>query len=852
MTPVATLRRLGPLLVALLLAVAGYALYHATRQYHYHEVTTQLMALPKASVVLAICLTLLSYWVLTLYDLGALWYLGKRLAYPKIALASFVGYVFSYNIGLSVLGGGAVRYRLYSGWGLSTADIARIIGFAAITFWSGCLFLAGISILWEPVPLPALLHSPIASTLPLGIAALGAVSTYLTWALVWHRPFTVRSLEIVPPKRLLVLGQLLLSSVDCLVAAGVMYALLPPSEVLSFPGFVGIYLLAMVMGLVSHVPGGLGVFETVMLAFLTPALPGAQVLSALLAYRVIYYLIPFLLGATALGVHELAFRSRWLTATLKLSSRWIPEVLPRVLAISTFVGGIILLISGATPTLGDRLDWLETLVPLPVVEMSHLAGSLAGLGLLVLARGLQRRLDSAYLLTMVLLPLSVVVSLLKGLDYEEALAMSGLFVALIPCHRYFYRKGSLLAAPLNLDWLLAAVLVIAGSVWIGIFSYKHVEYSHDLWWQFALTGDAPRFLRATVAVIAVGMVLAMRQLLRPARMRNVTPTPELLDRAQAVVTTDRESQSYLGLLGDKQLLFSDSGRAFIMYAVEGRSFVAMGDPVGAPEEHAELCWRFRELADRYGGWAVFYQVSARQLPLYLDLGLTLLKLGEEALVPLTEFSIEGKERYDLRRALRKMEQENVRFELLDASAVPPLLDELEALSQAWLADKHTREKGFSLGFFKRDYLTRLPLAVARTPDKLLAFANIWPGGNHEELSVDLMRHRPEAPHGMMDFLFVNLMLWGRTHGYQRFSLGMAPFSGIDARDAAPLWNRIGATVFRHGEYFYNFRGLRQYKEKFQPTWQPRYLASPGLLALPVVMTNVAALVSRGLKGMVGK
>ena len=115
-----------------------------------------------------------------------------------------------------------------------------------------------------------------------------------------------------------------------------------------------------------------------------------------------------------------------------------------------------------------------------------------------------------------------------------------------------------------------------------------------------------------------------------------------------------------------------------------------------------------------------------------------------------------------------------------------------------------------------------------------------------------MRHASDAPRGVMDFLFVSLMLWGKAQGYERFNLGMAPFSGIDSRDVAPLWNRVGATLFRYGEYFYNFQGLRQYKEKYQPEWRPRYLASPGLLALPVVITNVATLVSRGLKGIVSR
>ena len=165
--------------------------------------------------------------------------------------------------------------------------------------------------------------------------------------------------------------------------------------------------------------------------------------------------------------------------------------------------------------------------------------------------------------------------------------------------------------------------------------------------------------------------------------------------------------------------------------------------------------------------------------------------------------------------------------------------------------RNTREKGFSLGFFDPVYLQRGPVAIVRKEEKIVAFANLWLGAEKEELSPDLMRYLPEHP-GIMEYLFIQLMLWGQREGYQWFNLGMAPLSGLEDRTLAPLWNRLGAFVFRHGEHFYNFQGLRQYKEKFAPEWTPRYLASPGGLALPRILTNVATLISGGLKGVITK
>lgn len=140
----------------------------------------------------------------------------------------------------------------------------------------------------------------------------------------------------------------------------------------------------------------------------------------------------------------------------------------------------------------------------------------------------------------------------------------------------------------------------------------------------------------------------------------------------------------------------------------------------------------------------------------------------------------------------------------------------------------------------------------RHEGRIVGFANIWACGGRQELSVDLMRHRPDAPPGVMDFLFTELMLWGAREGYGRFSLGMAPLAGLEAHPLAPLWHRVGTLVYRHGEHFYNFQGLRAFKEKFDPQWQPWYLAGPGGIALPGVLLDVAALIGGGLKGVVAR
>jgi phosphatidylglycerol lysyltransferase len=486
------------------------------------------------------------------------------------------------------------------------------------------------------------------------------------------------------------------------------------------------------------------------------------------------------------------------------------------------------------------------------MELSHLVGSIAGAALLLLAYGLQRRLDGAYLLTVSLLSTGIVVSLLKGLDWEEAIALAVMLAALLPCRAHFYRKASLTEEWFSPGWIAAIALVLLASVWIGFFSYKHVAYSHELWWKFAFSGDAPRFLRATVGALGVALLFAVARLMRPAPPEPAPADSADLERARPIVEHSLKTYANLALLGDKRFLFSASGEAFIMYAVHGRSWVALGDPVGPPDEMPELVWRFGELCDRHDDWPVFYEVGKESLHLYLDLGLTVLRLGEEARVPLGEFSLEGHERKWLRHVDRKLGNEGCTFEVLPRQAVSEHVVELAGISEAWLTGKSTREKGFSLGFFAPDYLANFPLAIVRHGGRIVAFANVWLSGEREELSIDLMRYLKDAPNGVMDYMFLKLMLWGREQGYRWFNLGMAPLSGMQDRALAPLWMRVGSLIFRHGENFYNFQGIRQYKDKFSPRWEPKYLASPGALALPRIVANVAALIGRGLKGVVAR
>ena len=836
------LKYAAPFFGVALFAAALVLLRHELRLYSYHQITAEFRSLPYWKLAAALGLTGFNYAILTCYDLLAFRYIGRQLSYLKIAAASFTAFAFSNNVGMAALSGGSIRLRLYSAQGLSSLEIAQIIGFGIGTFWLGILALGGSVFLLHPPALPPGLAMPIASMRVLGLVMVSAAGLYLAFA-VRGRTIMLRGFELALPRPRLAALQLAASAADWALAAGVLFVLLPSSPAFGYFDLLAVFMLAQVAGIASQVPGGLGVFETVIMLFAGRQAPAAQVMGALLAYRAVYYLLPLIVASGYLALHEVYRRAG---AFL----RFAPGLVPQAMSVMVFLGGVVLLFSGATPGVKDRLLLLGGLLPLPVLEASHFLASLGGAALLVVARGLERRLDAAWHASVTLLAAGVVLSLLKGLDFEEALLLSGMLAALLASRREFYRKASFFADSLSPGWLAAVALAVGASVWLGLFSFKHVEYSSSLFWQFELAHNAPRFLRASVGASFVVLLFSLSRLFRVARPEPSMPSEAELERAAAIAAASPETSAWLALLGDKQLLFSEKGSAFLMYGVRGRSWVCLGGPVGPRAEQQELLWRFSELCDLHNGRPVFYEVPGADLALFADLGMSFLKLGEEGDVALPDFSLEGGTRKSLRQIVTKVEKEGFVFEVLPREAVPGAIAELRAVSDAWLAEKKTREKGFSLGYFTEDYVKRFSCAVVRKDGKIFAFANIWAGDG--ELSLDLMRYLPGSPNGMMEYLFVKLMLWGRENGYMRFNLGMAPLSGIQSHALAPLGIKLGSFLYRHGENFYNFQGLRAYKEKFSPQWEPRYLASPGGLALPGILLDVTSLVSGGLKGVVAR
>ena len=525
---------------------------------------------------------------------------------------------------------------------------------------------------------------------------------------------------------------------------------------------------------------------------------------------------------------------------------------PNLLALLTAAAGVMLLASGATPSDPGRFMWLAEHTPIILIEISHFLSSILGLVLILLAFGLSRRLDGAWAAVAIVLPLAAILALFKGFMWEEASALVGLLVLLAPCREAFHRRARFAQMEIAPGWLLSAMAALAGAGLVGWWSFQHVDYANVSVLKIMVDQDAERALRssagAAVLLLAVGV---WRLLATPAKPPVIGETDPEFHRVISILETAEcaEPWANLALRGDKRFLCAPSGESFLMFGVRGRSWIALGAPVGRRDEKLELLWRFRELADVNAARPGIYGVGPEDLPDLVELGFSIQKVGESAAVPLDSFSLEGRRRGNLRRSWRKTGEEGAVFEVLPAGETYCLKSELRAVSEEWLSHHAGGEKTFSMGGFEEPYISKFPIAVVRVGNHVQAFATLWTTAARTAFSIDLMRYADDAPKDVMDFLFVELLIWGREQGYVAFEFGMAPLAGLEDRPLAPILSRVGRLLFERGEEIYNFRGVHRFKDKYDPVWQPRYIAAPNKWTIPMLLADVGLLSSGGMAGI---
>ncbi len=527
-----------------------------------------------------------------------------------------------------------------------------------------------------------------------------------------------------------------------------------------------------------------------------------------------------------------------------------------VVAALTALMGVVNVLSAVTPSIASRLRLLEKYSPLGIGRGGHLTSALAGFALLVLSVSLWRRKRLGWLLTLGILFISIFVHLLKGLDYEEATLAALLAGVLIVQRSHFHARSD---EPSIKQGLQLAAASLGFTLAYGVLGFylldRHYSVNFGFWaalrqtivmfTEFYNPGLQPitgfgRYFAASIYLVgAATMGYALLILLRPVLARQHV-TPEERTRAWEIVRAHgRTPLARYALLDDKLFFFSPGG-SVISYVVENRVALALGDPIGPADDVPSAVLAFREFCARNDWLAAFYQTLPDYLDIYKSQKLTALPLGQEAILDLKSFTLEGSENKNARNAFNKMTRNGYRSEVIEPPYSPRMLHELRDISDDWLSSKGLSEMRFSLGWFDEDYLNTCPILLARDREGFIdAFANIVGEFQAGEAAVDLMRYPYYAEKGIMDFLFVSLFQWAKEKGYATFNLGLSAFSGIDEGSSSDSVVERGMSyIYRSVNRLYNFKGLHVFKEKFHPNWSLRYLIFPGPTSLPAVSVSL--------------
>ncbi len=785
-------------------------------------------------------------------------WLGLPIATRDLLRLSFVANALANALNLYGTLGSGIRLLGFAARGIELGRGAALVGLQVLSLPLGLSLLVIVTLALGGRPV-----TPNATLGWLALLVLAAAAAYLpAFFVLTGRQRLLRWLPAgtaLPPLRLK-LTLAALSLLDWLLSAAVLYGCLYLSGVPVRPtALLGSFAAAQALALLSLIPGGLGVFDGLMLLALgAGGYASAAVLSGLFLFRVAYYLLPLLAGlyvGSGLLVGQLPgvgraaarLRSHPLFALLGLPVSLLAGLGVHVLAALTFGAGLLLLASAAIPAVHEHVVVVRQWLPLAAVEGSYWLSILTGVLLLGLGRGIDGRLRVAYNLAQPLLLLSAILAVTKGLHFGQALFLLAIALLLRARKREFTRRAMSLSSMTTLAWLGGLVLVVLAFFAIGIAQVLGDD-SFDLWY----FGHGEHVSRLARGLLAAALGLCSYLIWQSFAVRRPLlrlPDQAELERARALYLEQGGGEfGHLSFMRDKALFWSADHGAVVACAAIRDRLVALGSPCGPEPAIRRAILDFRRFADAQGRKPVFYEVLEPELSLYHDLGFDLFKLGELATLRLAEFSLAGKRWEDLRQAVNRSTRERLRFEWVEPPFDTMLLAQVEQVSDAWLVAKGVREKGYSLGRFDADYLAWSPLALVRRDGELIAFANVLPPyGPNGTASIDLMRHVDDAPRGTMDFLFACILQRARDAGHARFSLGMAPLSAVGDNPYARLNERLAALAFRYGGRLYNYQGLRRYKDKFQPDWTGAYLAYPRGVWVPALLLDIAALVAGGYR-----
>ena len=592
----------------------------------------------------------------------------------------------------------------------------------------------------------------------------------------------------------------------------------------NFSNLVLIYCVSNVFGQISLMQDGLVVSDLLQIHLLSKLIEPRAAIIAILMYRMVSSVIPWIISLIMIlrRIYD-----NYNTDQHKKQFAF------NILSIFTLIVGIILCLSVATPSILLRIKFLRRFVKKDVLVLARFITLTSGGLLILLSQGIKKSVKKSFYIAETVLIISVFSTLLKGLDIEESIITLILGIVMYIMKDGFTEKAIKFRTKYFANTIikLSAVTVffifISNSVRKVNFLSSHRKYSlHYL-------VENKKFI-----LLYVLFVLILSYLAQYTRTKKITFS-KLTDEDFSKIGKFLDEYggnefSHLVYLNDKNVYFDKTNTVMIMYRPVQNSVIVLGDPIGKKENFVEAINDFIIYCNEYHMNVCFYEINGENLELYCDQGFRFVKVGQDATLNLNEFSLVGKKNRTWRHVINNFDKGNYEFKVEEAT--DNLLSQMKVVSDKWLGNKN--EMGFSLGFFDEDYLKRTKIACIYKDNELLAFANLQPFYDNKTLSIDLMRYDRSNEDGLMDFIFIKLILWGQDNNFEKFYLGMAPLSKVGDKIYSKKKEKILNIVYNTQNKIYNFKGLRNYKDKFKPDWSNKYIAYTSDFNLPYILINV--------------
>ena len=592
----------------------------------------------------------------------------------------------------------------------------------------------------------------------------------------------------------------------------------------NFSNLVLIYCVSNVFGQISLMQEGLVVSDLLQIHLLSKLIEPRAAIIAILMYRMVSSVIPWIISLIMIlrRIYD-----NYNTDQHKKQFAF------NILSIFTLIVGIILCLSVATPSILLRIKFLRRFVKKDVLVLARFITLTSGGLLILLSQGIKKSVKKSFYIAETVLIISVFSTLLKGLDIEESIITLILGIVMYIMKDGFTEKAIKFRTKYFANTIikLSAVTVffifISNSVRKVNFLSSHRKYSL----QYLI--ENKKFI-----LLYVLFVLILSYLAQYTRTKKITfskLTDEDFSKIDKFLDEYGGNEfSHLVYLNDKNVFFDKTNTVMIMYRPVQNSVIVLGDPIGKKENFVEAINDFIIYCNEYHMNVCFYEINGENLELYCDQGFRFVKVGQDATLNLNEFSLVGKKNRTWRHVINNFDKGNYEFKVEEAT--DNLLSQMKVVSDKWLGNKN--EMGFSLGFFDEDYLKRTKIACIYKDNELLAFANLQPFYDNKTLSIDLMRYDRSNEDGLMDFIFIKLILWGQDNNFEKFYLGMAPLSKVGDKIYSKKKEKILNIVYNTQNKIYNFKGLRNYKDKFKPDWSNKYIAYTSDFNLPYILINV--------------